>query len=36
MPPTKANGMLLRMSSAWRTEPKVENSSTKISPKATE
>jgi len=35
MPPTRAKGMLLRISNAWRTEPKVENSRTKIRPSAT-
>ena len=35
MPPTSANGMLHRISTDWRAEPKVVNSTTKISPSAT-
>ena len=34
-PPIRANGMLVSTSTAWRTEPKVANSSRKISPSAT-
>ena len=32
MPPTSAKGTLLSTSSAWRTEPKVENSTRKMTP----
>ena len=34
-PPTIANGTLASTSTAWRTEPKVENSNRKISSSAT-
>jgi hypothetical protein len=33
-PPIRANGILAKTRTAWRTEPKVANSSAKISPSA--